>query len=336
MSRQRRSHQRGATERRSRVDLGAVFEKKPHAGRVVFGDAGGAQERGHGIGDIRRSAVVEEELGERPVGIGAGNIQRGVAIGVDGVDVDFRVEQQRCNDRILAACRVMQRRVADGVRRVGISAVGEQRRHCVGAAFVAVARRGDERRDATVHAVDVGAFRDQRAQRAQVRQRHRDHQRRALVAGIESGLCIRRGAVLDGIQRKWHLSRTQCAQQGFVELGLGDVGRKHPFGGAVDEFRDDILRLVDGLMRVWAHVREPCAQSASQQEPVCQRRYQQRVNTDNRDAVGAGKREADAGNRERTDRKQCEHERGRQPIAKENVRLRGEFARLCNERSGRH
>ncbi len=75
-----------------------------------------------------------------------------------------------------------------------------------------------------MRAVDVDAFGDEATQEAQIRQRHRDQQRAALIALVWAGCRVRIAAAIERREREIDLAGARGAEQRRVEIGAVDAG----------------------------------------------------------------------------------------------------------------
>ena len=112
----------------------------------------------------------------------------------------------------------MQRRVALGVGAARIGAIGEQGHHGIGAAIVAVARRGDQWRQASVCAIEICPFDDQATQQTQIGVDGGEYQRRTLIAFCGCGSAIRVGAMRQCGKCELGLTRAHAAQQHRIQF----------------------------------------------------------------------------------------------------------------------
>jgi hypothetical protein len=159
--------QGAAIEPAARIHARLVLEQQADAGGVVFPAGGGKQRRLSALG-FRPGTALEQEFRHTPVAIGAGHAERAPAVAVDRVERRIRIEQQCRHRRVDAECGSMQGAASFGVGQAWIGAVGQEGHHRFGSAMPAVARGGEQRRQAGMGAIHVHAGRDQGAQQAQV------------------------------------------------------------------------------------------------------------------------------------------------------------------------
>ena len=327
MTGERRGHQRRAFQRGTHIHTGALLEQQLHAIGVVIGDAGSEQQGWLRMFDLGLGAVLEQERRDIPVCVAASDPERRHAVCVDRVHIGGGVEQQRRDDRFRAACRMVQRRVAGGVRGARVGTVREQGRDRFRTALITVARSRDQWGDATVNLVHVDAFGDQRAQQAQVRQGHRDHQCTALVALVGSWQRIRVATALKRRQREADLRGVRGAQQRCIEFGASDAGRQRWGFLRSGRFRraDNFFT---GVPRA-ARVRQQRTEAAVQEQAMRQRRENERIQRERRNAHIAGEEAAESGQQQGANRQQQKPDAGGQSVAEEQFVLASEVTREC-------
>ena len=315
-------HQGGTFRRAAHVRIRAMLEQRLHAARVVVADAGGEQQRGLRARDFTFRTAIEQELGDIPARVHACDAECGETFAVDGIDVGGRIEQQRGDDRFGAARGVMQRRVAVGAGDARIGAVREQRHHRVRTSLITVARRGDQRRQTAVRAIDIDAFGDESAQETQIRQRHRDDQRAALVALVRAGRRVGIAAAIERRESEIDLAGTRGAEQRRVEIGSIDAGGEI---GALD-----VGHIHARAPRTAARatgVRKHRTQTSIDENEMCYRHEDDRVQRERNDTEFARQVAAEPGECERADDDREESEAARQAIDKKHVVRAGEMTR---------
>ena len=222
----RRCHQRGAFQGTSRIDTRFALEQQLDALYVVIVDSGSRDDGRLTVLGLRLGAALEQEPDHLPVRGGTRDAERRQAFAIDGVERRTGIAQQRRRDGLLAQGGAMQRRVAVSIRATRIGAVGEERHDGVGTSFETVARRGNQRRQAGVRTVQIGAFGNQSTQQSHVRTDAGQFDDGTLIAIVRLRHAIGIRAASERRQRQLCLSRTNAAQQHCVEFRRSGSGRQ--------------------------------------------------------------------------------------------------------------
>jgi hypothetical protein len=320
-----RGEQGAAVARVHRIHRGAMLEQQLDAGNVVIGDAGGGDQCRLAVGGRWLGAAFEQKFGQRPVGGAAGHGQRADARTGQRIDRCGRIEQHRGDAGFGAEDGAVQRRAALGVGGQRTGAVSEQGHHRLGAAVPAVARGGQQGRDAAAGPVHVGAFGDQGAEQPRIGQQRGQHQYRTLVAIIGCRRGVRIGAGFDQGERAIDVALARGGQQGVGLFGraggalalvqLHYDGR--PSGNGFD-------RLGCGRRCGRLHVfrAQQRAQRAVGDDQTAQRQQHDAVDGQCRDARLRRQHAVQAGQRHRAEGQHQQGQRCRQVMAEETFLVR--------------